>query len=66
MPAVAAIFADYVDRTVITFETEAPSVDAWQQRLAEVQAAGWPFLVGELAGEVIGYAYVAPWSRKPG
>lgn len=65
MPAVAAIFADYVDRTVITFALEPPTVPAWEQRLAELRAACWPFLVGELDREVVGYAYVAPWRNKP-
>lgn len=65
MPTVATIFGGYVERTVITFEVEPPSIRAWQQRLDDLRAAGWPFLVGELDNEVIGYAYVAAWRSKP-
>lgn len=65
MPAVAAIFAGYVDGTVVTFDFESPTIPAWERRLSELRTAGWPFLVGELDGMVVGYAYVAPWRSKP-
>ncbi len=65
MAAVAGIYAHYVEHTVVTFELDPPSVDAWRQRLAELNAAGWPFLVGALEERVIGYGYVAPWRSRP-
>jgi len=65
MPAVAAIVAGYVDGTVVTFELEAPTVPAWERRLGELRTVGWPFLVAELDGTVVGHAYVAPWRSKP-
>lgn len=65
MSAVAAIFAGYVDGTVTTFELEAPTVPAWVRRLNELRSEGWPFLVAELDGRVVGYAYAAPWRNKP-
>lgn len=65
MPSVAAVFAYYVRHTAITFELDPPSIDAWRQRLAELDTAGWPFLVGVLDDHVIGYGYVGPWRSKP-
>lgn len=65
VPAVAEIFGWYVANSVATFEVEAPTAADWQQRLAALSAAGWPFLVGTVAGRVVGYCYVAPWRPKP-
>lgn len=65
MPAVAAIFARYVSDTVLTFELEPPTAAAWRGRLASLTAAGWPFLVLVVDGQLVGYAYVSPWRTKP-
>jgi phosphinothricin acetyltransferase len=63
--AISELFAVYVRTSVLTFELHPPSPQAWLLKLAAVVANGWPFLVGTLAGEVIGYAYVSPWRSKP-
>lgn len=60
LAAVAAIYADYVEHTTVTFAETAPSVADWQDRLA----TGLPFLVAALAGEVVGMAYCSPWKAK--
>jgi L-amino acid N-acyltransferase YncA len=64
LPVVAAIYAPYVERTVITFETEPPDADAWAARFDAVAARGLPFLVAEAAGAVVGYAYAGPWKER--
>ncbi len=63
--AVAEIFTYYVRHTVITFEETPPPLSAWLQRLDDLTARDLPFLVAELSGEVVGYAYAAPWRSKP-
>nr|WP_251076525.1 GNAT family N-acetyltransferase [Streptomyces benahoarensis] len=65
LDAVAEIFTHYVRYTVITFEEIPPPVAAWHQRLDDLAAQELPFLVAELSGEVVGYAYAAPWRPKP-
>ncbi|MEU9230735.1 N-acetyltransferase family protein [Streptomyces massasporeus] len=65
LDAVAEIFTHYVRHTVITFEETPPPVDAWRQRLDGLAAQELPFLVAELSGEVVGYAYATPWRPKP-
>jgi L-amino acid N-acyltransferase YncA len=45
LAAVAAIYAHYVEHTVVTFDLHAPSVDAWRKRLGELNAMRCPFLV---------------------
>lgn len=55
--AIAAIYAEYVRDTVITFEIEpAPDAAEFGRRLAAV-GQRWPWLVAEDAGRVLGYAY---------
>ncbi|MEG3615090.1 N-acetyltransferase family protein [Isoptericola haloaureus] len=64
LDAVAAVLAPYVARTAVTFDEEPPTDADWRGRLAEADARGLPFLVAELDGEVVGYAYAAPWRPK--
>ena len=63
--SVAEIYAHYVEHSVATFDLEVPGIDAWRDRLAELRAMGWPFLVGMLGERVVGYGYVAPWRTRP-
>lgn len=63
--ALAAIYAHYVEHSVATFDLEAPDEAFWTAKLADLTAAGWPFLVAEDDGAVAGFAYVAPWRVKP-
>ncbi|MBB4907357.1 GNAT family N-acetyltransferase [Actinophytocola algeriensis] len=60
-PGVAAVFEPYVRDSVVTFETDPPSVAAWESRLA----ADLPFVVLTVDGVVKGYAYASPWRPKP-
>jgi L-amino acid N-acyltransferase YncA len=54
--ACAAIYAPYVDDTAVSFELEAPSVEAMGERIATaLERHAW--LVLEDGGEVVGYAY---------
>lgn len=62
---VADIFAHYVWNTAVTFEQTPPTVADWHRRLADLADLGLPFLVARADGEVAGYAYAAPWRRKP-
>ena len=65
LPRVAEIFAHYVLSSVITFETQPPSVAAWQRRLDDLAASGLPFVVAREHDEVAGYAHATPWRAKP-
>jgi L-amino acid N-acyltransferase YncA len=62
---IAAIYAHYVQHSVATFETEAPSVSAWHTRLGDLSERRLPFLVAEADGLVCGYAYAGPWRVRP-
>lgn len=57
----AAIYKHYVLNTSISFEeAEVPAIEM-AGRVADVQAAGLPWLVVEVDGAVAGYAYATKW-----
>lgn len=56
----AEIYAPYVRDTAISFETEAPSADEMARRIAAAHA----WVVDELAGRVVGYAYAGPMKER--
>lgn len=64
LPALAAIFEPYVLGTAVTFDEDPPGADAWEARLRDLGERGLPFLVAEVDGAVVGYAYAAPWRSK--
>ena len=64
LAAIAAIYADYVDHTTVTFAETAPGLDEWRARLTDLTTRGLPFLTAELDGDVAGMAYCSPWKAK--
>jgi len=62
--ALARIYAPFVTGSIVTFEEEPLAPHAFEARMAEVAAAGLPWLVAEVGGEVVGYAYATPWRPR--
>lgn len=62
--AIQAIYAFYVTRTAASFEEEPPEVAEMQRRWQDVTSRGFPYLVAECEGEVLGYAYAGPWRTR--
>jgi L-amino acid N-acyltransferase YncA len=62
--ACAAIYAPYVESTVISFEDVPPDAAEFGYRI-EKYAATHQFLVAEAEGEVVGYAYACEWAVRP-
>jgi L-amino acid N-acyltransferase YncA len=60
----AGIYNYYIQNTVITFEEEPVSARIMTTRVAEVQNASLPWLVAELDGAVVGYAYARQWKVR--
>ena len=54
--AIAAIYAPFVSDTVVSFEIEPPTPEAMATRIAKTLPTH-PWLVAELGGRVVGYAY---------
>lgn len=55
--AIQSIYAHHVLHGLGTFETEPPSVDEMRRRHGQITGDGFPYLVAEDAGRVVGYAY---------
>ena len=58
------IYNYYVVNTVITFDLEALSVDAFKEKITTV-SSDYPFLVYEENSEILGYAYGSKFRPKP-
>lgn len=53
--AIAEIYAHYVERTVITFDLEAPSESAWQGRWEAAQTGGYPWFSASEGSRLVGF-----------
>ena len=54
--AIWSIYRYYVEHTAVSFEITMPTQEQIRQRIEKV-LCGFPYLVAELNGKVIGYAY---------
>ena len=66
LPAIAAIYQHAVPTGTASFELSPPSTEEFGQRRAAVLAAGYPYLVAESGGAVVGYAYGSTYRARPG
>jgi phosphinothricin acetyltransferase len=64
IPAVTKIYGHYVRETVITFETSEPDEAEMASRFAAISAKGHPLLIGEIDGDVVGYAYASTYRPR--
>ncbi len=62
--SLANIYNHYVANTCITFETDAVTGAEMAQRVAETTGVELPWLVAEIAGEIVGYAYASKWRAR--
>lgn len=62
-PVCAAIYTPYVTETTITFEEEPPDVAEIARRITAAQDAH-VWIVAEIDGRVVGYAYGRPYKER--
>lgn len=55
--AVTRIYAHHVLNGTATFEETPPTLEEMRQRVAKIAGLGLPWLVAEVEGAVVGYAY---------
>lgn len=60
---IAEIYNYYIKNTHHTFETEPLSVEEMRKRIGEI-SGNYPYLVFEEDGEILGYAYAAPFKLR--
>lgn len=63
-PRIAEIYNYYVTDTVITFEEEIVSADEYVDRIKNVLSKGLPWIVAEVDGKLVGYAYATEWRTR--
>lgn len=64
--AIAAIYRHHVLHGVASFEEVPPSAAEMARRRADVLNRGFPYLVAERAGRVVGYCYAGPYRARIG
>ncbi len=55
--------APYIEKTAISFELVVPSVDEFRDRIIHTLKI-FPYIVAEIDGEIVGYAYVSPFKER--
>ncbi|QBH20054.1 MULTISPECIES: GNAT family N-acetyltransferase [Alcaligenes] len=65
MAAVQAIYAYHVLHSTATFEQSPPDEQEMRRRFAQVQELGLPWLVAQLDGQIVGYAYATSYRSRP-
>jgi L-amino acid N-acyltransferase YncA len=63
--AITEIYRPHVERTLVSFEVDAPNAAEMARRMAESPLHPWLVAVGE-EGEVAGYAYATPHRARAG
>ena len=62
--AITRIYADAVARGTASFELEPPDVAEMARRQQALMTRNFPYIVAELTGAVVGYAYAGPYRDR--
>ena len=65
IPAIAAIYAHAVMHGSASFELDPPNEPEMARRRDAVLQGGYPYLVAERDGDLLGYAYAGPYRTRP-
>lgn len=65
LDAITAIYADAVTNGTSSYELEPPSLKDMTGRFEALAAAGFPYVVAERQGDILGYAYAGPFRTRP-
>ena len=64
--AIAAIYAHHVLHGTASYDSEPPSIEDTLAKIRRIRGSLWPSLVGEIAGNVVGYAYATQLRDRAG
>jgi len=63
--AITEIYNFYIENSVVTFDEQKMTTSQWEEKLAYLNKLNLPFIVAASdQGEILGFAYVAPWRQK--
>lgn len=66
LAAITAIYQPAVRDGLASWEYDPPDVAEMIRRYEAIVAAGYPYLVAEMDGRIIGYAYASAYRSRPG
>ncbi|GEP27728.1 MULTISPECIES: GNAT family N-acetyltransferase [Cryobacterium] len=65
LPHIREIYNYYVANSTVTFDEDAMTLPEWRDKFYYLNKQGMPFIVAvSPAGQILGYALVAPWKQK--
>lgn len=62
---ITEIYGHAVALGTASFELAPPDIEQMRRRRAALAGGGYPYLVADLDGEVLGYAYAGPYRSRP-
>jgi len=65
LPAIQRIYAHHVLNGLASFEEVAPDLTEMKRRFNALVEAGYPYIVADVEGRVLGYAYCGPYRPRP-
>jgi phosphinothricin acetyltransferase len=65
LPDIQRIYGHHVMTGLASFEEIAPDLAEMTRRFTTLVEAGFPYLVAELDGRVVGYSYCGPYRPRP-
>src|SRR6516225_41889 len=65
LAAITRIYDHAVRHGTASFEIEPPDEREMARRYETLRAGGYPYLVAELDGAIVGYAYAGPYRARP-
>ena len=65
IPVITRIYAHSVRHGTASFELEPPDEPEMARRMRALLDAGYPYLVADIDGAVMGYAYAGPYRARP-
>ena len=65
IPAITRIYEHAVRHGTASFEYDPPNETEMARRQRALTDAGYPYLVAEIGGAVMGYAYAGPYRTRP-
>ena len=65
LAAITLIYAFAVDHGTASFELQAPDETEMTRRFRTLQDGGFPYIVAEQDGDVLGYAYAGAYRARP-
>jgi L-amino acid N-acyltransferase YncA len=65
LPAITEIYADAVTNGTASYELTPPTLAEMTDRFAALEKGGYPYIVAEQDGRILGYAYAGPFRPRP-